>query len=205
MNESIQKANITDIIVAQRIRRELVGITELAEDISTNGLLNPVTVMRQDDNFRLLAGFRRLKACESLGWEEIVVNIVSPADAEAALLVEISENVQREPLTFSQIMGYSTLLEDIEEAKAKERMAEGGFTAGRSRPLNGEKGRDVRPYPIENRSRDAIGKILGMSGRTYDRAKYIRENATPEVIARLDAGETSIFVNTTSFATKKKP
>jgi len=52
---------------------------------------------------------------------------------------------------------------------------------------------DARPYPISGTTRDAIGKKLGMSGRTYERARYIRDNAPQEVIARLDAGESSIY------------
>ena len=63
--------------------------------------------------YRLLAGLRRVKAAQSLNWLEIEVNIVSPADAEAALCIEISENEQREPFTYTEKMHYASMFEDI--------------------------------------------------------------------------------------------
>ena len=207
------KANISDILITKRIRKEVTKIEELAEDIEKHGLLNPITVMSENGGkFRLLAGLRRLKAVCFLDWDEIDINVVSPADAEAALLIEISENEQREPFTYSEKMDFARLLEDIEAAKAKQRMVEGGVIAGRGRSLEGKKGMAVRPYPIgggnknemldeesvqsptfTGTSRDAIGKKIGMSGRTYERAKFIHENASDDVIDRLDKEETSIY------------
>jgi hypothetical protein len=77
------------------------------------------------------------------------------------------------------------LLADIEKAKALERMAEGG-KGGIAQ------GTDGRPHLDNGESRDAIGKKLGMSGRQYDRTKYIAENAPPEMIEQLDKEELTI-------------
>ncbi len=118
---------IERIIIKERIRKEITKISELAEDIRENGLLNPITVMMLDGGkYQLLAGLRRLKAVQSLGHTEIAVNVVFPADAEAALRIEISENEQREDFTFSEKMDYGRLLEEIEREKARERMSLGG-------------------------------------------------------------------------------
>ena len=192
------KAGITQIKVATRIRKQSLNIAELAADIEKNGLLNPITVMPvgdrspaggrspADGEYQLLAGLRRLRAVQSLGWTEIEVNVVTPKDAEAALNIEYSENVQREQFTFSEKMDYSRLIEEIERAKAKERMSQGG--KGRL-----EEGMVERPYLAKGISRDAIGAKVGMSGSQYDRAKYITQNVPPEVIEELDAGERSIY------------
>ena len=121
------KIAIDRIKVMERIRKEITRIDELAEDIRQNGLINAITVMPLDGGeFQLLAGFRRMRAAQSLGWMEIEGHVVSPADAEAALRVEISENEQREPFTFTEKVYFGLLLEEIEAVKAKKRMSNGG-------------------------------------------------------------------------------
>ena len=179
------KTAIKKIKVMERIRKEITRIDELAADIKRNGLLNAVTVMPLDGGeFRLLAGLRRIKAVQSLGWAEVEVNVVSPADAESALRIEISENEQREPFTYSEKMDFARLIEEIETAKARERMLAGKSISHSDPVTHGPQG--------SSKSRSAIGAKIGMSGRQYDRAKYIVENASPEIIEQLDKGECTI-------------
>ena len=177
------KAEIRKIKVAARIRKQSVKIEELAADIKKNGLLNPVTVLAVDGGeFQLIAGLRRIKAAQALGWTEIDVNVVSPADAEAALRMEISENEQREPFTFSEKMDYARLIEEIEREKARQRMSYGG----KKRP------HDTDSIGPKGKSRDAIGGKIDMSGKQYDRARYIAEHAPQSVIDELDSGKRTI-------------
>lgn len=128
---------------------------------------------------------------------EIEINVVSPADAEAVLRIESSENEMREEFTYSEKMDYARLLEKIEEAKAKERMSFGG-KGGIA------EGMDECPYLDPGTSRDAIGDKIGMSGRQYDRAKYIADNAPNEVIEQLDRGERSIGATYKELRSKEK-
>jgi len=180
------KAAIENIMVMERIRKEITKIDELAEDIKQNGLLNAVTVMAiEGGELRLLAGLRRIKAAQLLGWTEIEVNVVTPANAEEALCIEISENEQREPFTFSERDYFRKLLEEVETAKAKERMSlggRGGFEQGSPHGDTLQKGRVT----------SIVAEKLGMKKTTYDRAKYIAANASPEVIEQLDKGERTI-------------
>lgn len=181
------RIEIENIKVAERIRKLTVGVDELAADIQKNGLINPVTVMmiEEGNNYQLLAGLRRLRAAQSLGWEQIEVTVVSPKDAEAALNIEYSENVQREAFTYSEKMDYARLIADIEKAKALERM------------LSGTKEPDPVPGRAQGtpkgRSRKVVGSKIGMSGTQYDRAKYIADHAPQEVIEELDRGERTIY------------
>ena len=199
------KIAMDKIKVMERIRKEISKIDELADDIQKNGLINAITVMPLDGGeYQLLAGFRRMKAAQSLGWTEMEGHIVSPADAEAALRVEIAENEQREPFTFTEKVYFGLLLEEIEAAKAKKRMSIGGTEAGRGRPKPAEKGTDARPYPIQGESRDVIGAKINMSGRQYNRAKYIVANATPEMIMQLDKGERTIYQTYNELRAKEK-
>jgi len=178
------KIDIGRIKVAARIRKQTVKIDELAADIKKNGLLNPVTVMPSGEEYQLLAGLRRLRAAQSLGWTEIEVNAVTPKDAEAALNIEYSENVQREQFTFSEKMDYARLMEEIEQAKAKERMSAGG------KGMN-EGVHNGAPLP-QGKRRSIIGAKIGMSGFQYDRAKYIADRVSQDVIEELDSGERTI-------------
>jgi len=177
---------IENIVIKERIRKEIARIPELAADIEKNGLLHPVTVMALDDgNYCLLAGLRRIKAVMSMGLTEIEVKVVAPADAEAALNIEISENEQREDFTYSEKMDYARIVEEIEQAKALERKSiggKGGFNEDVSHGTHLEQGR----------RRDIVGAKIGMSGSSYNRAKYIADNAPPEVIDLLDKGERTI-------------
>jgi ParB family chromosome partitioning protein len=178
---------ISKIKVAERIRKEITRISELAEDIKQNGLLHPVIVMPLDgEDFRLLAGLRRVKATESLGWTKIEANVVAPADAEAEMRIEISENEQREPFTFSERVDYGKLIEEIEKAKAKERMS-----------IGGKGGIDKEGVPQgahleKGRTREKVAEKIGMGKTNYERAKYIADHASPEVIEELDKGERTI-------------
>jgi len=180
------KAQISKVKIANRIRKEVNRIDELATDISANGLLNPITVMTLDDGeFQLLAGLRRLKAIEMLGHSEIAVNVVSPVDAEAALRIEISENEQREPFTFSETVDYGRMLEEIEKAKAKERMLLGKKVDESDPTTHGSEGRKGEVKGI-------VAEKLGIGQTTYKRANYIADKASQEVIEELDKGQRSI-------------
>lgn len=187
------KVPISRVKITERIRKELTKIDELSADIEANGLLNPITVMRlTGGEYQLLAGLRRLRATEKLGQNEIDVNVVSPTDAEMALRIEISENEQREPFTFSEQAYYGKLLEAVENAKAKERIKRGGQIGGQggtSRVApNGATLEDVAKGKVSYK----VGPAVGVSGRTYERIKHISDNAPPETIERLDKGEVSI-------------
>ena len=178
------RIEIESIKVAARIRKQTTKIEELAADIQKNGLINPITVMAVDGGYQLLAGLRRLRAAQSLGWTEIDATVATPKDAEAALFIEHSENEQREAFTFSEKMDYARLIEEIERAKAKERM------------LAGKKEPDpmvVRSQGSKGSSREAVGPKVGMSGSQYDRAKYVADHAPQEVIDELDHGDRTIY------------
>jgi len=196
----MNKVKIADIKVTQRIRKEVTMIDELAANIQRIGLINPITVMQDDSGeIRLLAGLRRLRAVQSIGWTEIDVNTVAPADAEEALLIEINENEQRESFTFSEKMDFARLLEEIEQAKAKERMSLGGKGG------IDQEGCVARRTLPATRASEAIGEKIGMGGRTYERARHIRDNAPQEAIDRLDKGESSIYKEYNALRALNKP
>ncbi len=81
------------------------SISDLAQSIKENGLIQPIVVRDMIDYYEIIAGERRFRACQSLGMETVPAVIKSTSELESAQLALI-ENIQREDLSA------------IEEAKA---------------------------------------------------------------------------------------
>ena len=73
------------------------SIKGLAESIKENGLLQPVTVRKAGNQYELIAGERRYRACMLNGQKDIEAIILDKNDDESANLALI-ENLQREDL-----------------------------------------------------------------------------------------------------------
>jgi ParB family chromosome partitioning protein len=87
-------------------------LTELADSISENGLLQPLVVRPASasrDRFELVAGERRFRAIQRLGWSDVPV-LVRTVDDETLLVLALVENLQREALNpLEEAEGYRTL------------------------------------------------------------------------------------------------
>jgi len=93
--------SLSSIVVdrANRQRRELRKVDELAQSIALVGLINPPVVTR---DFVLIAGERRLEACRSLGWTDLPVQFVDELDPAHLHLLELEENAKRLDLTWQE-------------------------------------------------------------------------------------------------------
>ena len=74
-------------------------IAALAESISQNGILQPLSVRRIGDNFELIAGERRLRAAKFCGFEYVPCIVHEVSDEHSAILALV-ENIQRQDLSF---------------------------------------------------------------------------------------------------------
>jgi ParB family chromosome partitioning protein len=163
--------DINKIRVNDRIRKDFGNIEELAEDIKQNGLINPPVVTPEHE---LIAGERRLRACKHIGFQQIEVRVMTVTDFEHQLKLEISENEHRKEFTFSERVEWARRLEQVEKLRAKERMGQG---------------KDNLPDHESGQVRDIVADQAGFgSGKQYDKAKFIADNATPEIIQQLDDG-----------------
>ncbi len=115
--------SVDSITVAERIRKDNGDISQLADDISKHGLINPITVINQDNGYLLIAGFRRLEATRLLNENEVLASVVSAADADEQLMLEIAENEQRKEFTLTERLTYAERLKAIEKEKGRQRMA----------------------------------------------------------------------------------
>lgn len=72
-------------------------IDALAKSIEELGLLVPLIVRPVGDKFEVLAGERRYRAIEQLGWDEVSV-VVQDVDDRACRLIALADNLEREDL-----------------------------------------------------------------------------------------------------------
>jgi N6-adenosine-specific RNA methylase IME4 len=152
------------IIVGERHRKDMGDLDGLAASIAELGLLHPV-VIRPDGS--LIAGARRLRAAELNGWSDIPVRVVH---LDAVVRGEFAENACRKDFTPSELVAIGREVERDERERAKEREREGGR----------RKGSGKLPDPEKGDSRDKIAKQLGISGRTYEKARAVVEAAENE-------------------------
>ncbi len=101
------KLKIDDIVVRNRIRRNLGDISSLMESMQRHGLLNAIVVNR---SYELVAGHRRLEAAKRLGWTTIEAEVMEDLDEIERIELEIDENVHRKSLTPDELAdGYERL------------------------------------------------------------------------------------------------
>jgi phage N-6-adenine-methyltransferase len=152
---------VSDIDTGERFRKDMGDLPGLAASIDAVGLLHPIVVMGQPNTSRwlLVAGERRLRACRDLlHWERIHVRIV-PGTIDL-LRAERDENEVREPFTPSEAVAIAAALRPVEQAAARERMAEGARSATVAAPAE---------------SRERIAAAVGMSHTTLTKATEVVE------------------------------
>ena len=109
-------------------------LSELAESIRSEGLLQPIVVRKKADKFELIAGERRWRAFQLLKIKTISARLVDASNASAAALGLI-ENLQREGLNpLEEAYGYASLIRDFDltQEAASERVGKGRATVANS-------------------------------------------------------------------------
>ncbi len=88
-----------------RLEFEPTLLKELAQSIEHNGLIQPISVRKNNNRYEIIAGERRFRAVSLLKWEHIPAFVMEVSDTQMAEMALV-ENIQREDLSA------------IEEAKA---------------------------------------------------------------------------------------
>ncbi len=78
---------------------DIADIQSLAESISQNGILQPLTVRRGNGCYELIAGERRLRAAKLSGMH-VVPCIILDISARNSAIMALVENIQRQDLSF---------------------------------------------------------------------------------------------------------
>lgn len=154
-----RELKVDEIVVKNRIRQAYNNIESLAESIKEFGLIQPLAIREVDGQSVLLAGGRRLKALQMLGWEKAPVHICENLeDEQKALQAEQVENTCREDLLPGEIVAFLSGPEGQEEkAKAKSRQKTGtGVGSGKKSP-------SVAATEGNQESTEAIAILVGKS------------------------------------------
>ncbi len=90
------------------------SLRELADSIREQGIVQPLIVRAQGNNFELIAGERRWRAAQLAGLTEVPV-LVREADDRAVLEMALIENLQRENLNaIEEALGYAQLVSQFQ-------------------------------------------------------------------------------------------
>lgn len=115
--------------------RKVIGdVSELAESIRTNGILQNLTVVPNNDNwddFTVIIGHRRLAAAKQAGLTELPCAVVEMTEKEQ-LSTMLTENMQRSDLTVYEEAKGCQLLLDLGDTVA-EVAEKTGFSASKIR------------------------------------------------------------------------
>jgi N6-adenosine-specific RNA methylase IME4/ParB-like chromosome segregation protein Spo0J len=156
---AIEKLPIGSIQVEHRFRKDLGDLDALAESIAEIGLLHPIVVT---PDHRLVAGQRRLEACQRLGWAAVPVHIVALDDIRRG---EFAENTCRQDFLPSEMVAIAKALEPAEKAAARERMIDAHASPVRfSEQDRGE-------------AKEKVASFVGVSRPTLEKAAKVVEAA----------------------------
>ena len=141
---------------------------QLVFSVLTQGLLTPITVRATDtDEYEVISGHRRLRACQKAGIETVPALIYS-MDRDAAIIALVDSNLHRERLLPS------------EKAHAYKMKMDAISHQGASCQLG-----------TKLRSDEIIGSSTGESARQVQR--YIRlTNLIPDILQMVDQGRIAL-------------
>lgn len=158
--------------------REDASMQETAESVKEYGVLVPALARpREDGGYELIAGHRRKHACELAGLTTMPV-IVRDIDRDAATIIMVDSNLQRENILPSErALAYKMKLEAIRRKAGRPAKSEEIDTSENG----GQNGHDLRGI----KSRELLAENSDDSARTIQR--YIRlTELSPELQQMVD-------------------
>ena len=109
--------NIDEIDASHNIRADIGDLTDLADSIAQVGVLTPITITPMTDDHEcykwiLVAGHRRVAACQQIGIWAIPALVLGFDDAADRLVATLVENLVRDDLDpVDEARGYQQLIE----------------------------------------------------------------------------------------------
>ena len=95
------------------------ALNEMVASIQASGLLQPIVVRPRQGGYELIAGERRWRAIQRLGWEKIPA-IVKDVDDRTVLTLALIENLQRDDLSpIEEATSYQRLMDEFAVSQAE--------------------------------------------------------------------------------------
>lgn len=142
-------------------------LTDLAESIQLEGLLQPIVVTpTEDGRYRVIAGHRRraavlkLKEADPVSWQTVPCKIVHPESKALEELMLIQTNTEAREIGWSEKSTAATRVENILIQLKKENKIE-----------------------LPGKMRATVAKLIKTSESQIARAKYIKKHLTKEARA----------------------
>lgn len=165
-----QELDINSLVPSQNNFYGIREIEELAASIKENGLMHNLVVRKISDHpikYEILSGERRYRAAKSLGYKILPCQVKEISDLDAELIL-IQANAEQRELTQTEKMEGIKRLEAIYKQKRN----------------NGEK--------LPGKTRDLIGKDLGLSGVQVGRYQKVDKDLIPDLKEKLDKDEITL-------------
>ena len=163
-----------DKIVEGVRRRKIVGqIDRLAKSIAEDGLMNPILVT---DELVLIAGLRRLRAVQSLGWKTVPGRKVAGLTPEELRQLELDENTHRlgyEPSETTRERSREMALE--EERRREEKQAPGVSSDDPTKLSKRGRAEGRPPKPGSVRAKAAAVGVHPSTAADIDKAAALAE------------------------------
>jgi ParB family chromosome partitioning protein len=161
-------------------------LTELADSIRSEGLLQPIVVRKTGDKFQLIAGERRWRAFQQLKLKVIPARIVEASNASSAAL-GLSENLQREGLNpIEEAHGFASLIRDFDltQETAADRVGKARATVANTLRLLALDG-EIQGFVAKNLISVGHAKVLLGVADTAQRAVLARRVIEEGLTVRL--------------------
>ena len=136
-------------------------IMELAESIKSNGIIQPLILRKDKDEYIIVAGERRWRAAKYIGIKEIP-SVIMDLTEEQILEISLIENIQREDLnSIEEAIAYKKLISDFDltQEQLSKRIGKSRVAITNTmRLLNLSE--DVQQYIIEGVISEGHGRAL---------------------------------------------
>ncbi len=178
------------------------ALQELADSISQNGLLQPVTVREWENGYQLIAGERRLMACKMLGMEQIPA-IVNRVDDEKSAVFALIENLQRKDVNyFEEAQGIQTLMQTsgMSQQEVAKKLGKAQSTVANKLRLLFF-GEDLRQKMLDNGLTERHARAL----LRLPNERLVNEAIQYIVAERLNVGESESYIESLLTAVPEKP
>jgi ParB-like chromosome segregation protein Spo0J len=142
--------------VNAKIYGEKEGIADLEKSVGKYGILDPLLVTKDG---RIISGHRRFRVATKLGIIEVPVRVFE-SDDELDIKNSLLEHNRQRVKNKAQLAAEAKLMQEIETE----------FAARRKKGNAGEAEVEKLPPANKGKARDAVGKTLGISGRSVDKA-----------------------------------
>ncbi len=77
-------------------RKKFHNMDDMIESVRNHGIIEPITVTQNGDNYRILTGHRRFRAAKAVGLTEVEIIIREPDDQVTRRFKSLISNIQRE-------------------------------------------------------------------------------------------------------------